>query len=353
MKYSIIYLSVILYFLALLGCDQASNQALMVKVVNNEANQKIDVFVGEDLFTSYLYTDTYPDLLKTVLYPINTAKGHMITRGYPLEIRPGERVDHPHHIGHWLNYGDVNGLDFWNNSAAVKGEALERMGTIKHRDIKETKDGKGQGNLEVEADWLKPDGTVILEEDTRFVFKAETDMRIIDRTTTLATVNEDVSFKDNKEGMIAIRVTRALEHPSDRPVVLSDAHGKSTEVPVMNNEGVTGQYLSSTGIKGMDVWGKRAEWVALSGVVEGEKVSVIIFDFPENPGYPTYWHARGYGLFAANPLGQKVFSEGKEELNFKLEKGKSVTFRYQILILSGEISREKIEGLYQIFKSES
>ena len=178
-------------------------------------------------------------------------------------------------------------------------------------------------------------------------------MRVIDRTTTLTAVNEDVSFKDNKEGMIAIRVTRALEHPSDRPVVLSDAHGKSTEVPVMNNEGVTGQYLSSTGVKGMDVWGKRAEWVALSGVVEGEKVSVIIFDFPENPGYPTYWHARGYGLFAANPLGQKVFSEGKEELNFKLEKGNSVTFRYQILVLSGETSREKIEELYQIFKSES
>lgn len=352
MKHLFIYLGMFLICFAAFGCNQSSSDAPMVKVVNNTEKQQVDVFVGEDLFTSYLYTDSYPDLLKTVLYPINTAGGHTVTRGYPLNPRPGERVDHPHQIGHWLTYGDVNGLDFWGSSSAIKGEALERMGTIKHRNIKEMEDGKGEGVLEVEEDWLRPDKSVILTEDTRFVFKAATNMRIIDRTTTLTATNEDVLFNDTKEGMIAIRVTRALEHPSDQPIVLSDAHGKSTEVPVMNNEGVTGHYLSSTGVEGMDVWGKRAEWVALSGIVEGEKVTLIMFDYPKNLGYPTYWHARGYGLFAANPLGQKVFSKGKEEMNFKLDKGKSLTFRYQILVLSGDTSRDEIEKLYQRFKSE-
>ena len=109
-------------------------------------------------------------------------------------------------------------------------------------------------------------------------------------------------------------MARQLEIPSDKPVTLSDAHGKKTDVPVLDNAGVSGNYLSSEGIEGMDVWGKRAKWVSLFGVIGNEEVSVVIMDNPTNVGYPTYWHARGYGLFAANPLGQKIFSNGKEKL---------------------------------------
>ncbi|MNR51707.1 hypothetical protein D3C85_1714210 [compost metagenome] len=61
---------------------------------------------------------------------------------------------------------------------------------------------------------------------------------------------------------------------------------------------------------------------------------MTIIDHPENPGYPTYWHARDYGLFAANPLGQEIFSKGKERLNLKLLPGASVTFKYRVLITS-------------------
>jgi hypothetical protein len=50
------------------------------------------------------------------LYPLIADGGITVTRGYPLEPRPGERVDHPHHAGLWFNYGEVNGFDFWNNS---------------------------------------------------------------------------------------------------------------------------------------------------------------------------------------------------------------------------------------------
>ena len=48
---------------------------------------------------------------------------HRRSRGFPLEPRPGERVDHPHpQRGSWLNYGSVNGVDFWNNSTVVRGQ---------------------------------------------------------------------------------------------------------------------------------------------------------------------------------------------------------------------------------------
>ena len=121
-----------------------------------------------------------------------------------------------------------------------------------------------------------------------------------------------MTFRDTKEGMLGIRVARALEQPADKPEVFTDATGKPTAVPVLDNTGVTGLYTSSEGLKGDAVWGTRARWMALSGRVGDEDVVLLLLDHPKNPGYPTYWHARGYGLFAANPFGPKAFSNGKE-----------------------------------------
>ncbi|MCI0693609.1 PmoA family protein [candidate division KSB1 bacterium] len=320
-----------------------------MEVIRKDAEKRVDIFVDGQPFTSYLYTDTLPVLKKTVLHPLRTANGTIITRGFPLDPRAGERVDHPHQIGCWFNYGDVNGLDFWNNSNAIPPERRHEMGTIWHRSIKRVESGANTGTLEVTADWLKPDGKPILREDTRFVFHAVLNMRAIDRITTLTALDERVLFKDNKEGMMAVRVARTLEHPSDEPIKLTDASGKVTEVPVMDNTGVTGMYTSSEGLKGTEAWGKRASWIMLAGVVEGESVTLAIFDHPQNAGYPSYWHARGYGLFAANPLGQKIFSEGKEELNFALEAGASTTFRYRVLILSGTVAPKRMADNYRDF----
>lgn len=323
-----------------------------VEVIRKDAEKRVDIFVNGQPFTSYLYADTIPVLKKAVLYPLRTANGTIITRGFPLEPRPGERADHPHHIGCWFNYGDVNGLDFWNNSNAIPPERRHEMGTIRHRAIKRAESGVNTGTLEVTMDWLKPDGKPILREDTRFVFHADPNIRAIDRITTLTALDERVLFKDNKEGMVAVRVARALEHPSDESIKLTDASGQVTEVPVMNNAGVTGMYTSSEGITGMEVWGTRAGWVMLSGVVEGDSVTLAIFDHPKNVGYPAYWHARGYGLFAANPLGQKIFSEGKDELNFALAPGVSTTFRHRVLILSGTVTPEQMAVKYRDFVAD-
>ncbi len=334
-----------------IGCvDKAEEtNTLKVDVVTNKDKQAVDILVSGKLFTSYLYTDKISNLKKPVLFPVIASNGAIITRGFPLKTRPGERIDHPHHIGLWLNYGEVNDLDFWGHSDATPPEQAHRMGVIRHRQIKHAEGGEGSGVLEVTMDWLKPDGTVILAESTRFIFRASKLSRIIDRITTLTAVKEPVLFNDTKEGMFAIRVNRALEHPNDRPIVLSDVHGNITDVPVLDNTGVTGHYLSSSGVEGMDVWGKRAKWVALSGEINKEKVSVVIFDHPTNVGYPMYWHARGYGLFAANPLGQKVFSKGKESMNLTLQPGESVTFTYRTLVLSQEADAGRIEKEYVKF----
>jgi hypothetical protein len=323
-------------------------RAAEVKVVPDEAKRRVDVTVDGKPFTAYVWPER---LKKPVLYPLRTARGTLVTRGWPLDPRPGERVDHPHQVGMWFNYGDVDGFDFWGNSEAIKPEQQAKMGAIRHRRVVAARGGKDRGELEVEADWVVPSDRTILRERTRFVFRAAPGLRVIDRITTLSSTGAKVVFNDTKEGAFGIRVARALEQPSNTPEVFTDASGRPTTVPALDNKGVSGAYLSSEARKGDAVWGTRGRWVTLSGTVEGEPVTLAILDHPSNAGFPTYWHARGYGLFAANTFGQKVFSEGKETLNYTIPAGGSATFRYRVLIASETLAPDQVEQQFKDFTS--
>jgi len=321
-----------------------------IQLVRKDAEKKVDVIIDGELFTSYMYPNT---IKKPVLYPLKTSKGTKLTRGFPLEPMPGERVDHPHHVGFWFNYGDVNGLDFWNNSDSIDVDKRDRYGTIVHSEITRVESGNDKAELGVKMNWNAPDGKTLLVEETTFVIRADGNERTIDRITKLTAQDEQVNFDDNKEGMIAIRVTRALEHPSDEPEIFTDASGNPTEVPTLNNEGVNGLYYNSEGDEGGDCWGKRAEWVNLTSTIGDEDISLVMMDHPSNVGYPTYWHARTYGLFSANPLGQKVFSNGEEELNFKLGPNESTTWKHRVLIVSGsKLNKEILDEKFSEFSKQ-
>ena len=330
---------------ALLG-SAGPHSSDRISVTVQEEQRRVDISIDGHPFTSYIWPDR---LAKPVLYPLRAANGTIITRGYPLDPRPGERVDHPHHVGMWLNYENVNGIDFWNNSEAIKPEDAPKMGTIRHRSIIAAEGGSEEGKLEVEADWLTYRRKALLQEHTRFVFRGGPDFRSVDRITTLRAQDEKVVFADAKDGMLGLRVVRALEMPSDKAEVFTDASGRATTVGKLDNTGVNGVYLTSEGKKGEAAWGTRGRWCNLSGKIGDDPVTITILDHPANPGFPTYWHARGYGLFAANPLGEKVFSNGQEELNLALAPHQTVTFRYRILITSGVASPESTEAAYKAF----
>lgn len=315
-----------------------------VTFVNDSVHKKVDVFVKNKLFTSYIYDGQTP---KPILYPIHTKSGKTVTRGFPFSPRPNERIDHPHHAGLWLNYGDVNGLDFWNNSYAIPDSEKGKYGAIVHQEILDI--DEGEGLLRVRALWRSPDDADLLEETTQFIFSEVGNTWLIDRTTTLKSFTK-VSFKDNKEGMIGIRVARELELPTEVAAVYTDAEGNMTEVKALNNDGVRGNYFGSEGLTGNDVWGTRNKWVKLESLIEGDTVSVTIMDHQKNIGYPTYWHARDYGLFAANPLGQAVFSQGKESLNLVMNKGDVITFKYRIMVHNGSaLSHAAIQSSFDDF----
>ena len=334
-----------------LGLVGFSSIAQNLPVSFKNGKTSVDVSVGGKPFTSYFFPGENV-LKKAVLFPLISAQGTTITRGYPMAPRAGERVDHPHHVGMWLNYEDVNGFDYWNNSTNIIASLqTHKMGTIVHSSI--IKQDAKKGLLVVSADWIDNDGKgqKVLQEKTTYVFSGTADSRTVDRITTLTAVADRVLFKDVKDGMFAIRVARQLEIPSNKPDVFTDAHGVETKVPVMDNTGVSGDYLSSEGVKGEAVWSTRAKWMNLHGEMDNHPISVTIFDHPSNVSYPSYWHARGYGLFAVNPLGAKVFSNGKDERNLTLKKGESVTFRYRTLISDRLNTKEELDKIQAEFSA--
>jgi hypothetical protein len=320
-----------------------------ISIVKSPRENKVDIFIGGKLFTSFLYPDT---LEKPVLFPLRTANGAIVTRGFPLEPKPGEPTDHPHHIGLWFNFENVNGLDFWNNSYAIPQNKKNLYGWIRTDRILEAKGGS-KGILAYHANWTNQQKQVLLEETTRFVFSGSMNQRIIDRITILK-ADTEVIFNDAKDGMLGLRLAHELQIPTNEDQKFTDNKGNVTVVKGRTDHIANGNYLTSAGKTGNDAWSTRGVWCKVFGKMGADSVSIAIIDHPKNPNYPTFWHARGYGLFAANPLGEKVFTNGKSAKNLTLKKGESVTFRYRIVINNGKqtISATNLNEMAKEFGKE-
>jgi len=329
----------------------SGTQSKGVAVIPNEAAHRVDITIDGAPFTSYLWEAKQR---KPVLYPLIAPDGTTLTRGNP--PLPGERTDHPHHIGLWFNYSNVNHVDYWNNSDAIKPEARAKFGSIDHDRIVSAKSGATSGELVTESTWY-PSSDVptigsnktppVIHQTTRYVFSKATiggkPARTIDMTVTLTAISP-VTFHDDKDGMLGIRVAHFLESATAKPEVLRDSNGIATPVAAPT-AGATGVYRTSEGKVGNDAWGTRAKWCELSGnTADGKTETIAVLDHKGNPNYPTYWHARDYGLFAVNPLGAQGFEPKGPPLNFTLDTGKSATFSYRIVILSGNVTPDQLNS---------
>jgi hypothetical protein len=269
------------------------------------------------------FTDFYigSEVTKPFLHPLRAASGTIVTRVWPMEEKAGEAKDHVHHRGLWFTHGDVNGVDFWANDPSQKSP---KKGRIVLEKLGKTKSGKKSGVVEATFAWQDPGGKTLLREERAMTFYSDPKLRIIDFDIKLTAV-EKVRFGDTKEGVFAIRLTAPLD-------------GKHS-----------GKMVSAEGNVGEKaVWGKRSPWVDYSGQVDGETLGVAIFDHPGNPKHPTYWHSRDYGLFAANIFGEHDFYGDKSrDGGMDLEPGKSLRFRYRVVIHPGDTAAADISRLYK------
>ncbi len=313
----------------LLSCA-ALPLAAQVKII--QGGDRILVDIDGKPFTAFFIASDMP---KPFLHPLRSASGKIITRLYPMEVREGEAKDHPHQRGAWFSHGDVNGYDFWANEPSQKGVGKGK-GKIAVRKIGELTSGKKSGTMEVLFDWEYPKGKPMLTETRRMTFYSQPLLRVIDFDITLRALDEQVRFGDTKEGTFAMRLAPELEEPEPR----------SLRTPRRS-----GRMVSSEGLETeKNVWGTRAAWVDFSGEIEDEKLGVAIFDHPTNPKHPTYWHSRGYGLFAANIFGVHDFTRNKKaDGSVTLEPGGSLRFRYRVVIHPGDAKSAGIAALYKKF----
>ncbi len=326
-----------------------------VQVKTDEAHRRVDITIDGKPFTSYLWPDLSDPkaLKKPVLYPLIDGDGVTVTRGYPLAPLPGERVDHPHHAGMWFNYGNVNGFDFWNNSDAIKPEDRAKMGSIYPEKVVSTKSGANSGELTVTSTWVTGKGDKVIAQTTRYIFSRNprTGTRTIDQVDSLKAL-APITFNDDKEGLLGIRVASWLESPEEKSGIFMDANGHPTTVAGAT-PGATGVYLTSEGVKGPAVWATRGRWCTLTGHdANGHTAVIAIIDHPSNVGYPTYWHARGYGLFAANPLGRSIFDPKQPALKDTIAEGSTATFRYRVVLYTHTTDAAETDKQADAFAAE-
>jgi hypothetical protein len=293
---------------------------------------RIDITIAGKPFATYYFGPAAP---KPYIYPLRSAQGTIITRGYPMVNLPGEDHDHPHHRAMYFAHGDINGIDFWGEGEPTKAqqtaggvyyssEELPKGRTV-FRKLLEMSSGPDSGMVRALFDLAGPDGKPIGSETQTYTFRGDETTRIIDCAFRI-TADQGIPLKmgDTKEGTFAIRVVKALEEPN---------------VKMLNSEGKVGE---------KNIWGKQADWVDYSGTVDGEKLGVAIFDNPENIKHPTYWHARGYGLFAVNPFGEHDFyNDPKRDGSVTIPKRGSLTLRYRVFIHHGDATQAHVAEAYK------
>lgn len=274
-----------------------------------------EIKAGDKLFCSIDH-QTYE---KPIVYPIYGPGQIPMTRNYPMQPGvEGEATDHPHHKSMWFGHGDVNGISFWHGEGKMVTEHAKLLES-EHK----------APTVELTNRLVGPDGKTVARETMQFAFGATEDARWIDWTITVHASEGPLVFGDTKEGTAAIRV-----HPNLR---LDRRDGSPAN----------GQAVNSEGISGKEIWGKSAKWVDYSGVIDGENVGIAFFDHPASFGYPTHWHARDYGLFAANPFGLSHFVGKGSDGSHSVPKDGAVTFRYRIVFHAGNTEEANIESLYQ------
>lgn len=261
-----------------------------------------------------------------VIWPIIGPGGQAMTRQYPMgDALPGEPKDHPHHRSLWFNHGIVNGKDFW-----LEPPRRGPDNQIVHREFAEMTSDGATARIVARNDWMS-DGSKVCEDVRTITFGADSHGRWIDYAIVVTASEGDLTFGDTKEGAFGVRVAGTMGV----------------------DEGKGGLIRNSRGQEDAVAWGQSAEWVDYSGPVDGEPVGITIFDLPDSFRHPTRWHVRTYGLFAANPFGQRDFPpDDHQQGAVTVKQGETLRLHYRVLVYAGKKSAEELTRIYKAYAGE-
>lgn len=300
----------------------ALTASLFAEVTFTEQPGRVRVEINGQLFTEYHHGDA-PHVY---YWPLIGPGGAKMTRGYPMENTTDEEHDHVHHRSLWFSHGSVNGTDFWTEDAGGK----RALGKIEHARILAKENGAKFGILVTEQKWIAPDGTAPLRSVQTFrVFDGPVTERVFDFEIALVAGGKDVVFGDTKEGTFALRIAESMR--------LKQPKGPGK-----------GSIVNSEGLKDAKAWGQRANWVAMSGPIGEKTFTITILSHPTNLRAPQRWHARDYGLFAANPFCEHDMdkSQPKGAGSHTLKAGETLTLKYRIAITEGDAAAAKCAGRF-------
>jgi hypothetical protein len=255
---------------------------------------------------------------KPFYFPMIGPSGDPYTRAYPMESLAGEDHDHPHQRSCWFTHGNVNGVDFWGEDP--------KSGTIRETDRSIIVEGPVLGRLATKDDWNSPDGRRVCRDERVVTFYRTKTDRIFDFDITLRADPGPVTFQDTKEGMFGIRVASSMD-------VNKKNGGKIT-----NAEGLTDE----------KAWGQASRWVDYVGPVGSNTVGIAVMNHPGSFRYPTTWHVRTYGLFAANPFGWHDFGR-PEKGDYTIPAGQSIRFLYRIIFHAGVTDAAALNRLFESY----
>ena len=286
-------------------------------------DHEVRVLIRDEPFTTLHFGEQWD---KPFLYPLRTASGVTVSRGYPVEPREGEERDHDWHRGIWYGHGDISGHDFWRELGR------DKTGIMVPLSEPVMEGGAERGTVEVRFGLQAAGGELIGSVLQRYTMWQTGDSIRIDAVLTLdADQGRDLHFGDTEDGGFAIRL--ADEFRQERGAMLRNSAGsRDTE----------------------NIWGAAARWVDYSAEVDGKPVGVAILDHPSNLRHPSRWHARGYSLCSANPFGLKDFTgDERADGSYVVPAGSALTLRYRVIIHEGGPPPATIESWFGEFAAEA
>lgn len=303
-------------------------------------SDRVRVEIGGQLFTEYVFKGAS----RPYCYPIVASDGTSLTRDFPMKNTPGEDTDHPHHRALMFAHSDVNKIDFWNEGTA--GTRFPKGNTLS--DGKIETHGGDVGILRTHNRWMAPGHKLIATDETTIKFRGDADARLIDYEVTIhALPDSPLVLGDNKDGTMAIRLAQWLTMPHKHQGGGAGIIGSGTNTPSASAS--QGHIVTAKGIRDAAAWGTRADWCDYFAEHNGKTYGVAIFDHPENLRHPTWWMARDYGLFGANPFGQHDFENLKDQPHigdYTIPAGESLTLRYRFYFHYGDEKAADIAGHY-------